>query len=319
MFKKPWWVLRSEETGGEGSGGGTADGGTTASADTSTAESQGAEAGSTESGDNKSESAGYWPGDWREKWAGQDDKKLNHLKRFASPEAAFDALVAAQNKIRSGEYKAALPKDAKPEEVAQWRKDNGIPETPEGYELKFDNGLVIGDEDKGRVQSFLGVAHKSNYTPDQVKAAVAWSYEHEQKLTEERLAKDESEKEACISAMSQEWGHEYQQNKAAVANLMSMFPDDVRDLIIGGRLADGTGLFNHPQVWRGFAALARELNPAGTTVPGGSGSQAQSVDDEIASIEKYMRENRTAYYKDETKQARLRELYAAREKLKQRA
>ena len=94
-----------------------------------------------------------------------------------------------------------------------------------------------------------------------------------------------------------------------------MFPESVRELMTNARLQDGTALFNHPDVVRGFMAIAMDLDPAGTLVPSGGGSPTQGLEDAIATEEKFMREHRAEYNKDEARQIRLRELYEAREKL----
>ena len=65
-------------------------------------------------------------------------------------------------------------------------------------------------------------------------------------------------------------------------------------------------------------AFSRRGRPAGFVAPAGSGSQADSVAEEVAKIEKYMRENRAAYNKDAKAQERLRTLYDAQEKLASR-
>src|SRR3990172_7165987 len=58
---------------------------------------------------------GDCPADGRQQYAGDDPKKLSRLERYASPKAALDALFAAQQRISSGELKAALSPDATPE------------------------------------------------------------------------------------------------------------------------------------------------------------------------------------------------------------
>ena len=83
------------------------------------------------------------------------DKKLKKLGRYASPQAALDALFNAQARISSGELKAPLKEDATPEEKAAWRAENNIPETPDKYELKLSDGLIVGDADKPLVDDFL--------------------------------------------------------------------------------------------------------------------------------------------------------------------
>lgn len=265
------------------------------------------------------EAKGYWPDDWVTRVSKGDEKLAKQLGRYASPEAMAEALVAAQAKIRSGELKAALPKNAKPEELAQWRKDNGIPDKPEDYDLKFDSGLVIGDEDKTIIDAFLKTAHAKNMAPDQVKASVEWYYEEQKRQTESRLAKDDEQRVATLDALNAEWGNNFRRHVNMIDGLLAKMPESVRDSFKGARLADGTAVFNHPDILRGFAALALELDPAGTLTPAGNGDPSKNVDAEIAEIEAFMRSNRMAYNKDEKKQARYRDLLGAREKLQKRA
>src|SRR5687767_4172297 len=79
------------------------------------------------------QTAAAWPENWRNLYAGEDGKKLARLERFTDPVKAFDALIEAQNKIRSGELAKPLPPNANEQERAEWRQANGIPEKPEGY------------------------------------------------------------------------------------------------------------------------------------------------------------------------------------------
>src|ERR1700758_5352632 len=86
-------------------------------------------------GNGASDAQGFWPADWRERVAGEDPRGRERLGRYASPADVAKALIAAQNKISSGELKPALGKNASAEEVAQWRKAHGIPEVPDKYDL----------------------------------------------------------------------------------------------------------------------------------------------------------------------------------------
>src|SRR3546814_8159770 len=79
---------------------------------------------------------------------------------------------ALEQKLSSGEFKKAIGPDATPEQIAEWRKEQGIPEKPEDYDLKFDNGLVIGEADKPLVAEFLKASHATNVTPAQAKAQI---------------------------------------------------------------------------------------------------------------------------------------------------
>ena len=76
--------------------------------------------------------------DWRTRLAGGDEKELKRLSRFASEADVYKAYRELEKKKSSGELKQALSKDATPEQIAEWRKENGIPETPDKYDLTFE-------------------------------------------------------------------------------------------------------------------------------------------------------------------------------------
>jgi hypothetical protein len=265
------------------------------------------------------EAKGDWPDDWREKLANGDAKRLKSLQRFASPAALTDSYLAAQERIRSGELKQALPKDAKPEEIAAWRAENGIPEAPEKYDLTFDSGLVIGKEDRPIIDGFLKAGHERNIDNEQAKGIIEWYYNEQERQTKERQDLDLRESQEAVDALNAEWGGNYRANINALEGLLTQFPEEVRDSLRGARLPDGRGLMNHPDVVRGFVKMALEINPAGTVVPGNGADPMKNINGRIEEIDKMMREDRKAYDKNEKVQAEYRQLLEAREKLNKRA
>src|SRR5262245_1748274 len=75
------------------------------------------------------EKKGYWPDGWQARLAGDDPDALKQIGRYASPEEIWKKAKSLERRLSSGELKAVLPKDPKPEDVSAWRKDNGIPES----------------------------------------------------------------------------------------------------------------------------------------------------------------------------------------------
>ena len=258
-----------------------------------------------------------WPENWRELYAGEDEKKLNQLNRYTSPTAALDAMLAAQQRIRSGELKAPFPEKGTEQEQNQWRIDNGLPESPDKYELKFDDGLIVGDEDKPIIDDFLKSAHGANYTPTQVKAAVKWYYDSLEKQSEFVHEQDKIDQQAAEDALRAEWGNEYRGTSNRIQAMFDTAPGELKDQILGGRLADGRPITASAEAMKFFASLALQINPATTLVPAG-GDPAGSIEDEIKKIENTMRTDRKAYNADEKMQARYRQLLEWREKHPQR-
>lgn len=261
---------------------------------------------------------GYWPDDWRQKYAGEDEGKLNRLSRYASPDAAMDALLAAQDRIRQGEVKQPFPVDGTEEEQNAWRENNGLPATPEDYDLSFDNGLVIGDDDKEFVDGYLKYAHETNQTTDQVKANLQFYYENMEKQQEERYEQDKRIAADTNEKLREMWGGEYKAHKNAIQSMLDGIPEESREAFAAARLADGTPVLSDPNILNWLLNQALEINPASTIVPAG-GNQMASIEDEIATLENMMGDRQSEYWKGakaESNQERLRKLYSARDKMK---
>lgn len=259
-----------------------------------------------------------WGDDWRQRMAANDDKALKRLERFNSPEDIFRSYRALEQRLSSGELKSALPKDAKPEEIAKWRAENGVPEAPDKYDLTFENGLVIGEADKPIIDAFLKDAHGVNMTTDQAKGAIKWYYSELERQAGEQAETDKRVTQEAQDALRGKWGNEYRGNMNRAHALLDTAPSGVKDKLLQGRLADGTPIGSSVEVLEFLAALAREINPVGTVVPGAGANMVSAIEDEIKAIEKTMRTDRKAYNKDEAMQARYRELLGARDSMKKK-
>jgi hypothetical protein len=259
--------------------------------------------------------AGDWPGDWRNKIS-PDGKHAKTLDRFASPTAMFESYQALRQRLDSGEFKAVVPFPDKgtPEEQTAWRKSNGLPESPDGYNLKFNDGLVIGDADKPIVDDFLKAAHAANASPEQVNGMLHWYYELQEKNMAKQEEADANYHRESEDALRAEWGGEYRSNINMIKGLLNTIPESARDAFLNARDGDGKALLNHPEIARWLVHTARTINPVVTLVPNAGANVAGAIDDEIAAIEKTMKENRKAYNSDAKMQQRLRDLYDARQR-----
>jgi hypothetical protein len=256
---------------------------------------------------------GPWGADWRTKMAGGDEAALKRLARYADPTAAVKALSQLQERISKGELKAPLGKDATPEQIAAWRTENGIPETPDKYDL---GALKIDPRDKPIIDSFLKTAHAKGMNAEQTRDSIDWYYSEVSRVAEERAAADKAAASAAEETLREAWGNtDYKANLASVNSLLATAPADVRENLTYGRLADGTPILAHAPTVQYLLGLALEINPASVIdIPGG-GNRMDSIDSEIANIEKVMRTDRPAYNKDEKMQERYRTLLGAKNKL----
>lgn len=260
-----------------------------------------------------------WPADWRERMAGDDKAFLNTLKRYASPLTYAKAGFEAQQKIRSGEVKKPLSAESSQEEIATYRKENGIPEAPDGYEIKLSEGMVPGEADKPLLDAFKGFAHNKNWTPGQLNEVLDWYYQQQDAQSAQRFQIDTQIKTQAEEELRQEWGPEFRANVNAIGNFLDGAPEGVKAALMHARAPDGTLLGNNANVLRWLADLSREAMPGAGLVPAGTSNPAAAIGGEIDQIERMMRDDPQKYWSDEKTQSRYRELIAARTKAGQRA
>ncbi|MFM2125713.1 MAG: hypothetical protein RL328_2164 [Acidobacteriota bacterium] len=255
-----------------------------------------------------------WPADWRERMAGDDKAFLNTLKRYSSPLTYAKAGFEAQQKIRSGEVKKPLGAEATAEEIAAFRKENGIPEAPDGYEIKLSEGMVPGEADKPLLDAFKGFAHGKNWTPGQLNEVLDWYYQQQDAQSAQRFQIDTQTKTASEEELRQEWGPEFRPNINAISNFLDGAPEGVKASLMLARAPDGTLLGNNANVLRWLADLSRDAMPGAGLVPAGTSNPAAAIGGEIEQIKRIMANDPQTYWKDEKMQTRYRELLAAQQK-----
>ncbi len=263
-----------------------------------------------------------WGDNWRELYAGEDPKMLARLQRYASPKAAIDALVAAQNKISSGELRAPLPPNATAEQIAAYRQQAGIPEKPEGYFEKLPDGLVIGAEDKPLFDSFAKGLHELNADPKIAQYAVKWYSDFQEQQLAKTAETDLTQKASAEDALRAEWGNDYRLNINHISSFLSSAPEGVGEILANARGPDGKALLNDPNTVRWLAQVARELNPVGALLPGSGENPMQGIEARKAELTKMMGDRSSAYWKGPTAeklQKEFRDLVDSEMKLQRRA
>ena len=291
--------------------------------DTSSADSSSVTETKTEATTEKPDpEKGYWPSDWRTKAAAAeaDEKErtkfLKRLERFQSPEDALKALREQDIKLSSGKFIDNLPEKHTPEQLAEWRKKNGIPEDVKGYDLTLGKGRIIGDEDRPMVEKFVEKMHQSNANPTQVKQALEAYYDLRE---EDSRALAEFDAEAAKSnedALRSEWGGEYRVNTNINENLLATLPDALRNNMLGGRMADGSLIKDNADFKRMINTFAREINPVGVITPANGQNAVATIDSRMAEIENMMGTRK--YEENDAIQAEYRSLIEAKEKYSKR-
>lgn len=174
--------------------------------------------------------SGSFKSGWHE--ALPDDLK-EYAAEFGKYPNAIELLRGHANKAKMiGQRSGVKPPgaEAKPEEIAAWRKALGVPEKPEGYALTKPETLPEGMQwDEAAVGEFQSLAHQLHLTPHQVQQLVAF----DQKQKEGLMAKGKSNLDGYLqeqrAALEAEWGEQLPENTSRAlraAQLLGLDPND---------------------------------------------------------------------------------------------
>ena len=238
---------------------------------------------------------------WRERLSGGNKDYMKVMERYNTETDYIKSTFELRQKLSSGEYKRNVPPPSDPNDLAAWRKDNGLPETVDKYELKFKDGFVLGEQDKPFVDQFKQKMFDANISPEHASKAVNAYYEM-QEATAAQLKEDERAYAVLTEEkLREEWGSEYRFNYNMTENFVkSRFEAPVAEAIMKAG----------PEVIKAVAGIAREIYPAMTVVPNSS-NPSQAISDEIKSLE--ARIGTPEWFADSAAQNRYKQLIAARE------
>ena len=250
---------------------------------------------------------------WRDAFAGEDDKFKSSIERYSTPEDLGKAFREQRATISSGNLSPKPDENATPEDLAAFRSANGIPAESSGYLENLPEGLVLGEEDKEIFEDFAGAMHEMNVEPSVMHKVIDWYNGFAEDQQDAMAEMDNGHHQETEDALRTEWGTDYRANINLVGSLIeTTFGEENASAILNARDAEGRALMNIPGVLEGLASIQRQLNPVARIAPSTGRTADQTLEDEITELEKFMREDRDKYNKDEKSQARLRELYQIR-------
>jgi hypothetical protein len=232
-------------------------------------------------------------GQWREEWAGGNDKLLSWLKRYASPKAAAAAGFAAVQKIRSGDYKQAeLADDATPEEKKAYYEERGIPVEAKDYDIPKVPGHTWTEADTPVLNGFKDVAHALMLPQAAMNGLTEWFARtidaQKQAAQDALLARDSTDKEALSDALRTEIGNaEYKPTIALMKRLIEdpdVMPDGLGTELLGARTADGRRLINNPAFAKLLIQMSRDTYGDGGFITGDARAKHDSRKSEIERI-----------------------------------
>jgi hypothetical protein len=268
------------------------------------------------------EPQGWYSGaeDWREQMAGEDESRLNQLKRITDPNQLVENYFAAQDMIRKGETQMAdanvLPENATEEQIAAYRERNGIPESADGYDLKLSEGLVMSDQDRQDFQPLFEHLHENNVPADMASGIVDKYMQIQNAMAAADQAQDVTDANTATMALQEAWGPDFETNKSLVQNMFAAhLPEESMESFMNARLAGGQALFNHPGVVAAFANMARIINPAAALVPAGADA-LRSMETRRAELEEKM--GTSEWYKRQDWQTEYQNILEAQDQLNNR-
>lgn len=206
--------------------------------------------------------------DWRARFAGEDTKALETFSRFKTEADLGKAYLEAQKALSKRAEPARLPENAKPEQIAEWRKGLGLPELDrdakpeafmEAYKIAIPEGYTPSEVEKGLLGDFAKHAYEKGYSPGEVKGAVDFFLQSQQANMQAANKLNVERQQEWTRALKDDLGRDYEPTIAAAETyLNNLFEDnaDAKTEILRAQLPGGGFLGDHPAFVKMVADLA---------------------------------------------------------------
>ena len=231
---------------------------------------------------------GYWPEDWKARVIGEDREGAlaKWVSRYGSVEAALKGGFEAVNKVRSGEYKKALTDGAKPEDVAEWRTANGVPEKPEDYKIAVPDDLAPDDATKklfqAEIDAYRPVFHELNLSQKQAEAMTAAYFADQKAVQQAKFQAAQQTMEKAKLDLAREYGRNYEPYmKMSGTFVAEQVGKDGADRLFNMVLADGTHLGSHPDFIRLATNAALAFAGDGEVITGDGAASGGSIKEQF--------------------------------------
>lgn len=224
-----------------------------------------------------------WPDDWRERAVDGDEDLLKEAARYGSMKNIIKALRDAKATIRSGKLTKPMPDGSDEKAMAEWRKEQGIPDDPTGYKLPETVTKALTAEDKPVLATFTEFAHKKGLPNSAVEVATEWYVSTMDSIAEQRAAADREALEFAEDALRKDWAHgEYKANMKLAEWFMATVPGG--DQWHQARLPDGRVLGAMPEFIAWAADRGREARGDSVFTSGDSERKHTARKEEIEAL-----------------------------------
>lgn len=240
-----------------------------------------------------------------------DEKVKKWGARYSSP---ADLAVEAY-KLRQKVSNAIIPpgKDAKPEEIQEFRKKWGVPLNPEGYNFEMPSGQEPNDNDKAFQRTIADVFHKVGINQSQASELTRVWNSFTAEIQRQTTENDEAQMRATEVRQKKRWGGDYDRNLAASKAFLDEFASGTElDKSLFTNLVVRVGkkdmvLANVPIVQELLAFAGNRLMEAKAHAPMDQ-EYAQSASKRITELTRLMNTDEKKYRSDAV-QKELRELH----------
>lgn len=228
---------------------------------------------------------------WREMASGDDEKLRKTLDRFGSIQ---DLAVAYReiDKLR-GSVKVPFPEKGTDEEKSSWREKNGVPESPDKYDISLESGFVFGEEQKPGLDLFLKRMHERNLPNSEVKNTLQAYAEVIEQEREILYQGDTQNYQDAVSSLKKELGPEYKMNEEILRNWAANNEELVQEVFLA-RDETGRRVIDNPSFVKTMMNLIRAADPASTVAHMSGGLDSGLT--RLQELREMLRENPQKYY-----------------------
>lgn len=241
---------------------------------------------------------GNEPADWRARFAGDDTKALEVFARYKTEADLGKAFLEQRAALSKPKALPTLDDKSTPEQVAEYRKTFGIPDSPDGYKIASPDGYQISEVEKGMLSEFAKAMHGKNAPPAAVEAATAFFFQAQQQNMAALNALDVAKQKEWLKEIEGTFGKDFDGmiaggeaylNKAFAGN------DELKGEILNARLPGGGKLGDNPAFIKMVTDLAMANGFTDRIEASAMESGGQSLAAQQAAIEKLQWTDTAAY------------------------
>lgn len=253
--------------------------------------------------------------DWRKAVAGSDEKVLSEVSRFKSLEDVGKELLRQKQELSKRAASGAFPEKGTPEQQAEWRKANGVPDAPtiEAYGVQVPEGYEISNVEKAALGALAERLHAKN-VPAPIMAEITDTFFRAQAANQQMINELDNETDKSnLAQFNKEHGRDAENYLAAANALFEReIPDDeARNMILNARLPGGGSLKSNAAFMNLMTGLALKSGFGDRIEAGALESGGKSLATQHNELQSLMHTNPTLYNDPKT-QEQLKKLISLR-------